>query len=499
MILAGRPCVTIRESRHRPPELTHLQLPSLQNLHVVVIGDVMLDRYWHGATRRISPEAPVPIVNIEHSEDRPGGAANVALNVVSLGANCTLLGCIGDDSAGQELQHKLAAAGICCRFVTSENRSTTLKLRVVSRQQQLLRSDFDAPVAERAAGELLATLPHCLARADALIIADYDKGTVPDPAPIIRTARRGKVPVVVDPKAKPFRAYAGTAVLKPNHREFAAALGTWQSGAELGEKAMAAATELAIGNLVITEGAGGMTIASSAAYHHLPARPVEVFDVTGAGDTAAAVLGITAGLGWRGLDGARLANIAASIAVTKAGAAAVSGPELALAVGQIGEGDPGILSPEQLALAARAAASGGETLVFTNGCFDILHAGHVRYLEQARALGDRLIVAVNDDASVARLKGSGRPINALDKRLRVLAGLSAVDWVVAFPEDTPGALLRLLQPDILVKGGDYQPDEVVGADIVRAYGGAVHVLDFIEDCSTSGILKRMASGEPRAG
>ena len=457
----------------------------------------MLDRYWHGATRRVSPEAPVPIVDIEHTEDRPGGAANVALNVVSLGANCTLLGCIGDDSTGEDLRHKLLASGVRCEFVTSQNRSTTLKLRVLSRQQQLLRSDFDAPVAEPVAKELAAMLTARLADADVLIVADYDKGTVRDPAPIMQAARRAKVPVVVDPKAKPFRAYAGATVLKPNHREFAAAVGNWESGAELGEKAMAVSTELAMDAVVITRGVGGMTVALSAGYHHLPARPVEVFDVTGAGDTAAAVLGITTGLGWRGLDCTRLANIAGSIAVTKAGTAAVSGPELALAARQLGPGDPGILSRDQLALVAAAAASGGEKLVFTNGCFDILHAGHVRYLEEARALGDRLIVAVNDDASVARLKGPGRPVNSLDRRLRVLAALSAVDWVVAFPEDTPEALLKLLQPDVLAKGGDYQPDEVVGGDIVRAYGGAVHVLGFVEDCSTSGILERVASRESR--
>ena len=478
-------------NRHGLLELTHLQLPSLQDLHVLVIGDVMLDRYWHGPTSRVSPEAPVPVVDVEHTEDCPGGGANVALNVKSLGAMCTLLGCVGDDALGDTLKRKLDASGVCEDFIVSPDASTTLKLRVVSRHQQLLRTDFEKPTSAWLARKLAMKVPSQLEDANALIIADYDKGAIHDPAALIEAARRINVPVVVDPKAKPFRAYAGATVLKPNHREFAAATGDWRNETELGERAVALCADLDIGALVITHGAGGMSVATSEGYHHLPARPVEVFDVTGAGDTAAAVLGITSALGWPVLDGARLANIAASIAVAKAGTAAVSGPELAMAASHGSVTDRGILSRDQLALVAKSAAAAGEKLVFTNGCFDVLHAGHVRYLEEARALGDRLIVAVNDDASVARLKGPGRPVNGLDRRLRVLAGLESVDWVAPFDEDTPNALLELLRPHVLAKGGDYKPHEVVGADFVRSYGGKVRVLAHVEDCSTSAILERM--------
>ena len=453
----------------------------------------MLDRYWHGPARRVSPEAPVPVVDVEHTEDCPGGAANVALNVRGLGAQCTLLGCVGDDARGETLKRKLNASGVCEDLIVSPDTSTTLKLRIVSRQQQLLRTDFEQPTSAWLARKLAMQVPSQLEHADALIIADYDKGAVPDPQAIIEAARRVDVPVVVDPKAKPLRAYAGAAVLKPNEREFAAATGAWRDQAELGERAAALCADLDIGALVITHGAGGMSVATSEGYHHLPARPVEVFDVTGAGDTAAAVLGIASALGWPVLDGARLANIAASIAVGKAGTAAVSGPELALAANRHSLADRGILSRDQLALATKAAAAAGEKLVFTNGCFDILHAGHVRYLEEARALGDRLIVAVNDDASVARLKGPGRPVNGLDRRLRVLAGLESVDWAVPFHEDTPNALLELVRPQVLAKGGDYQPHEVVGADFVRSYGGSVRVLGQVEDCSTTAILEHMKS------
>ena len=393
--------------------------------------------------------------------------------------------------AGQALRQKLGASGVGEEFVVDAGASTTLKLRVLSSRQQLLRTDFEKPTPPALARELATKVPGRLDDASALIIADYDKGAIQDPAPIIDAARRVGVPVVVDPKAKPFRAYAGATVLKPNEREFAAATGAWRSEAELGDRAVALCGELDFGALVITQGAVGMSVATREGCQQLPARPVDVFDVTGAGDTAAAVLGITSALGWPPLDGARLANIAASIAVAKAGTAAVSGPELALAAGRDSQADRGILTRERLALAAAAARAAGEKLVFTNGCFDILHAGHVRYLQEARALGDRLVVAVNDDASVARLKGPGRPVNTLDRRLRVLAGLASVDWAVAFEEDTPHALLRLLRPQVLAKGGDYGMSEVVGAELVRSYGGSVRVLAHVEDCSTTTILERM--------
>ena len=469
----------------------HPQFPSLQNVRVLVLGDVMLDRYWHGSTGRVSPEAPVPIVDVERSEDHPGGAANVALNVASLGADCTLLGSVGEDAAGRALREKLDASGVGQELVSGGAASTTLKLRVVSRGQQLLRTDFELPTPQSLAHALAAKTAERLNDADVLIIADYDKGALPNPGPIIEAARRAGVPVVVDPKAKPFHSYAGATVLKPNRAEFTAATGAWRDDAEIGARAMALCAEFSIDTLVVTLGAAGMCVATRESHHHLPARSVEVFDVTGAGDTAAAVLGIAQAIDWQTLDGARLANIAASIAVTKAGTAAISGPELALAAGRESHDDGRIVSREQLLGAARAAANAGEKLVFTNGCFDILHAGHVRYLQEARALGGRLIVAVNDDASVARLKGPGRPINSLERRLRVLAGLESVDWVVGFGEDTPEALLKLLRPDILAKGGDYQPHEVVGADFVRSYGGTVRVLGYVADCSTTEILNRM--------
>ena len=494
-----------------------LQLPSLKNLHVVVLGDLMLDRYWHGDAGRISPEAPVPIVAVRREQDCPGGAANVALNVASLGARCTLLGCVGRDAEGAALRHILEAAGVACDLVELDGWSTIQKVRVVSRQQQLLRSDFEAPLPGAAAEALAAKLPAHLPNASVLILSDYDKGTIAPPAyaglsigresgsgghnaasatmtsDLIAAARRSGVAIVVDPKFKPFGAYAGASLLKPNRQEFAAAVGKVGDVQTLGEKAQSLCKELDIGALVVTAGAEGMTVVDGGQVRHLPAHPVEVYDVTGAGDTAAAVLGVAAGLGWPPLDGARLANMAASLVVAKSGTASVSGPELAYAAAQAGA-DRGALSRDQLMLAVAAARQAGERIVFTNGCFDILHAGHVTYLEQARRLGDRLLVAVNDDASVARIKGPHRPINPLQRRMRVLAGLQSVDWVVGFPEDTPQALISQVRPDVLAKGGDYRRDQVVGADSVAAYGGKVEVLGLVEDCSTSAVLKELEEG-----
>ncbi len=453
----------------------------------------MVDRYWHGNAGRISPEAPVPVVAVDQVEDCPGGAANVALNLASLGAQCTLLGCVGRDLEGTALRSVLEAAGVHCDFVEVEQWATIQKVRVVSRQQQLLRSDFEAPLPAEAAEALAAKLPAHLPNAAALILSDYDKGAIASPAGFIAAGKKAGAAVVVDPKFKPFSAYAGASLLKPNQREFNAALGAVGDVHALGEQAQSLCERLSIRALVVTAGAGGMAVVDSedgGQVRHLPALPVEVYDVTGAGDTAVAVLGMAAGLGWPPLDGARLANIAASLVVAKSGTAVVSGPELAYAAAQAGM-DRGTLSQDQLRLAVAVARKAGEKIVFTNGCFDILHAGHVTYLEQARRLGDRLLVAVNDDASVTRLKGPPRPINPLSRRLRVLAGLEAVDWVVGFPEDSPQALLSLVRPDVLAKGGDYRCDQVIGADFVTGYGGKVEVLGLVEDCSTTAALDRL--------
>ncbi|MEQ8858390.1 MAG: bifunctional D-glycero-beta-D-manno-heptose-7-phosphate kinase/D-glycero-beta-D-manno-heptose 1-phosphate adenylyltransferase HldE [Pseudomonadales bacterium] len=469
-----------------------MKLPSLESVHVLVVGDVMLDRYWLGAARRISQEAPVPVVEVQSTEDRPGGAANVALNVASLGARCTLVGMVGNDDAARTLEAMLGAAGVTCDFVAVEQWPTIMKLRVVSQKQQLLRTDFERPLPADLTEALLTRVRAHLDGASALVLQDYDKGALAEPRRLIDLAVAAGVPVVVDPKHKPFASYAGADLVKPNAQEFEAAVGPWADDDALVALGQALCATHRLQGLVITRGGRGMTVVQAdGAHRHIPARPVDVYDVTGAGDTAAAVLAVTRSLGWDAVACAQVANVASGIAVGKSGTAAVTGPELAAALAASPRADRGMLSRAQLADAVAQARARGERIVFTNGCFDILHAGHVAYLEEARALGDRLVVAVNDDASVRRLKGSGRPVNPLERRLRVLSGLAAVDWVVGFEEDTPEVLLESLRPDVLVKGGDYAAQDVVGADIVRGYGGDVQVLGLVADLSTTAIVQRI--------
>lgn len=469
-----------------------MNLPSLESVHVVVVGDVMLDRYWIGSARRVSQEAPVPVVDVDHTEDRPGGAANVALNVASLGGRCTLVGLVGDDEAARTLEAMLGAAGVICDFVVLGDWPTVLKLRVVSQNQQLLRTDFERPVPGDPSAAVRERLAAHLDGASAVVLQDYDKGTLNHPGELVRLAAEAGVPVIVDPKHKPLGSYAGADLVKPNLHEFEAAVGPWADDDAMVSLGRELCVHHGFGALVVTRGGRGMTVVQADGGHrHIPARPVDVYDVTGAGDTAAAALAVTRSLGWDAVACAQVANVASGIAVGKAGTAAVTGPELALALAASPRADRGVMSRTQLADAVAQARSRGERIVFTNGCFDILHAGHVAYLEEARALGDRLVVAVNDDASVRRLKGAGRPVNPLDRRLRVLSALSAVDWVVGFAEDTPEPLLEALKPEVLVKGGDYAPAEVVGADYVRGYGGDVRVLSLVEDLSTTAIVRRL--------
>ena len=418
----------------------------------------------------------------------PSRTHEITLNIVSLGAQATLVGAVGNDDIGRALTEQLTAAGVHCDLVSVPDWPTILKLRVVSRKQQLLRTDFEEPLPDAAAQAVHEAAHRHLSAVNAVILQDYDKGALADPAALISDA---PVPVVVDPKHKSLGSYRGADVCKPNAAELRSAIGDWQDDAQLVSRVREAKEQANIAALVITRGADGMTLVDDEGSEHLPASPVDVCDVTGAGDTAAAMLGITRALNWPMLEAVRLANLAAGLVVGKSGTATVSGPELALAAADSGV-DRGLMSSEQLVDAVGRAKAAGETIVFTNGCFDILHAGHVGYLAEAKALGDRLIVAVNDDASVARLKGSGRPVNPLSARLTVLGGLRSVDWLVSFSEDTPENLLALLTPDLLVKGGDYGADEVVGADLVRSAGGEVKVLSLVEDCSTSAIIDRLS-------
>lgn len=468
-----------------------LSMPRFDQAPVLVVGDVMLDRYWHGGTSRISPEAPVPVVRVDQIEDRPGGAANVALNIAALGAPASLVGVTGEDEAAESLSASLRAAGVNAHFQRIAHQPTIVKLRVMSRHQQLLRIDFEEPFATNPL-QMSSDVDALLAGVKVLVLSDYGKGALQNHQALINAARQRNIPVLADPKGKDFTRYRGASVITPNLSEFEAIVGRCTDEADLVAKGAALMADLDLGALLVTRGEHGMTLLR--ADHpalHLPARAREVFDVTGAGDTVISTLAAAIAAGEELPQAVALANLAAGIVVGKLGTAAISAPELRRAISREQGSERGVLSLEQLLTAIDDARAHQETIVFTNGCFDILHAGHVTYLEQARAQGDRLIVATNDDASVARLKGAGRPINSVDRRMAVLAGLGAVDWVVSFTEDTPEELLRHVRPDVLVKGGDYSVDQVVGADIVESYGGTVKVLGLVANSSTTAIVEKI--------
>ena len=472
-----------------------ITLPDYDKAQVLVVGDVMLDRYWHGPTVRISPEAPVPVVKVEQIEERPGGAANVALNVSALGGKVNLIGLVGIDEAANILVKTLKSVHVTTDFVSVPNFPTITKLRVLSRHQQLLRLDFEEGFGGIDSTEILEKMHSSLTRQQSVVIlSDYNKGSLADVQKMIQLAKKFNALVLVDPKGSEFEKYRGATLLTPNLTEFEAVVGKCHSDNELVEHGLALIKEFDLEALLVTRSEHGMTLLREGQEPlHLPTQAQEVYDVTGAGDTVISVLASSLAAGSSFEQACALANAAAGVVVGKIGTSTVNTIELANAVYSQQELGFGVLSEEQLKLAVKLAQHRGEKVVMTNGCFDILHAGHVSYLNSARELGNRLIVAVNSDQSVRRLKGQGRPVNPVDRRMAVLAGLGAVDWVIEFTEETPQRLIAEILPDLLVKGGDYKPEEIAGGKEVIANGGEVRVLQFEEGCSTSEIIKTIRS------
>jgi len=471
-------------------------LPEFSHACVLIVGDVMLDRYWHGGTSRISPEAPVPVVHVNHEEDRPGGAGNVALNLVALGAQSTLLAATGDDAAADTLETRLTAAGVKCHFQRVPGVPTVIKLRVISRHQQLIRLDFEGGFAGFKHDLLKAQVVQQLPGVGAMVLSDYGKGALAASVELIALARAAGVPVIVDPKSRDFSIYRGATLITPNQAEFEAAVGHCPDERTLVERALALIDRHDLLALLITRGEQGMTLVRPAEPEiNLPAQAREVYDVTGAGDTVVATLAAALAAGEPLPSAVALANLAAGIVVGKLGTAVVGIAELQQATQGGWRLERGQMNETRLLAAAKTAGAAGQRIVMTNGCFDVLHAGHVRYLEQARALGDRLIVAVNDDDSVRRLRGNGRPINPVERRMAVLAALSAVDWVVPFAEDTPERLICAVRPHVLVKGGDCRPDQVAGRGCIESTGGRVAILPFLDGCSSTATIEAIQAAE----
>lgn len=465
-----------------------------QQAKVLVLGDVMLDRYWFGATNRISPEAPVPVVRVQENEERAGGAANVAMNIASLNVPVQLLGLTGQDEAGIALSSMLEKQGIDCNFVQLASHPTITKLRVLSRHQQLLRLDFEEDFHNVQSDELLAKLQSAVQNFGALILSDYGKGTLNAVQSMIQIARQANVPVLIDPKGTDFERYRGATLLTPNMSEFEAVVGKCQNEEDIVEKGLKLIRKIELKALLVTRSEKGMTLLHpEQPPFHLPTEAKEVFDVTGAGDTVISVLATALADGRSFEEACYLANVAAGIVVGKLGTSTVSNVELENAIHGRTTTGFGVMNEQQLKEVVRQAKKRGEKIVMTNGVFDLIHPGHISYLDNARKLGDRLIVAVNSDASVKRLKGESRPINSLDARMAVLAGLSAVDWVVEFTEDTPQRLISEILPDLLVKGGDYKPEDIAGGKEVIANGGEVKVLNFEDGFSSSNVINKIQS------
>jgi len=469
-----------------------VDIPQFDQARILVVGDVMLDRYWHGSTNRISPEAPVPVVHVADNEERPGGAGNVALNIAVLGGHVTLMGLVGDDEPGRALNTTLTKAGVECCFEKLQQFPTITKLRVISRHQQLIRMDFEDGFPGFDSGNLLLEFEKQLASHDVVVLSDYGKGTLSNIGNYIQRARAAGKPVLVDPKLKDFTHYKGATLITPNMQEFEAVVGRCENDEAVVERGQALLKQHDLGALLITRGEKGMTLLQRQTEpRHLPTHAREVFDVTGAGDTVISTLaaGLAADLPLE--SATQLSNLAAGIVVGKLGTASATVDELKWALHEHQVVHRGVVTEEQLAEAMATCQARGERIVFTNGCFDILHAGHVTYLEQASRMGDRLIVAVNVDETVRALKGADRPVNTLARRMTVLAALACVDWVVPFSEETPERLICSLVPDYLIKGGDNNPDDIPGARCVREAGGEVLVMSYVDNCSTTGLIKEI--------
>ncbi len=474
-----------------------IEIPSFDRLKVLVVGDVMLDQYWSGEASRISPEAPVPVVKIDSISATPGGAGNAAMNLASIGVRTTLFGVVGGDQYGSELESLLKAKHVNCKFQKASDRSYTIrKLRVMGRHQQLTRIDFEEPFADKYFEKLAEDICYSMSSFDAVLFSDYGKGIQTISTKVINKANELKIPVLVDPKTDDFSCYQGATLITPNKVEFELVAGKCRGKTEIVEKSKSIIDSCNLGGLLVTQGADGMSLLRNGNEPvHIPTRAREVYDVTGAGDTVIALMtaSMAAGMSWD--KAAQLANIAAGLVVAKLGSATVTVPEIRRAIHEMCESIEGVLTEEALSIAIEDARAHGERIVMTNGCFDLIHSGHIKYLEEAKNLGDRLIVAVNDDDSVRRLKGASRPIKTVEERMVILSALRAVDWVVPFSEDTPQRLIEQVTPDVLVKGGDYRPEEVAGSAHVIAQGGEVKMLSFYEGHSTTNTIKNIKETE----
>jgi D-beta-D-heptose 7-phosphate kinase / D-beta-D-heptose 1-phosphate adenosyltransferase len=467
-------------------------LAKFADARVACLGDVMLDRYVYGHVDRISPEAPIPVLRVERDVSMLGGVGNVARNIVALGGKARLIAAIGDDEAGLQLADLAGKVrGLEAHVSVEIGRQTTVKSRFVAGGQQLLRADRETarPIIDATAERLMEDVADALADSAVIVLSDYAKGVLTDAvtADAIARARKAGRLVIADPKSADFSRYRGVSLLTPNRRELMTATGlSCENDAEVTRAARRAIELAGVDAVLATLGDRGMALVTRKTAHHLPAEAREVFDVSGAGDTVVATLALALAAGSDLDEAAQLANRAAGIVVAKAGTAVVHPEELAHALGR----DAKILSLGPALDRIATWRRQGARIGFTNGCFDLLHPGHISLLAQARARCDRLVVGLNSDKSVTRLKGAGRPVQGEAARAQVLAALQAVDLVVVFAEDTPVELIRAVRPELLVKGADYTVATVVGAELVQGWGGEVFLAELTPGASTSSMIAK---------
>ncbi|MBV9748888.1 MAG: D-glycero-beta-D-manno-heptose-7-phosphate kinase [Acetobacteraceae bacterium] len=466
---------------------------------LLVVGDAMLDRYVYGTVERVSPEAPIPILNVEREVAVPGGAGNVVRNLTALGAAVAFISVVGDDQPGSDLTGLIGGQpGVEPWLLVQGGRATTLKTRFVSGGQQLLRSDREetGPIHPKLAERLQKIARDAMAATSLVVLSDYRKGVLAGEtsAWLIAAAHAAGRRVVVDPKGVDYASYRGADVVTPNRRELAQATGMHVNDeASLVAAASVLRERYEFGAVLVTRAEDGMTLVYADGAAHFPAEAAEVFDVSGAGDTVVATLaaGLAAGLEMR--VAVRIANIAAGIVVGKVGTAVAREADLLAALSPQASALRKIVTLEHAAEQVERWRRKGWRVGFTNGCFDLLHPGHVHLLEQARGACDRLVVGLNSDASVSRLKGTSRPVQPEAARAAVLASLAAVDLVVIFSEDTPEETLRALRPDLLVKGSDYRLDEVVGAELMQSWDGRIMLAELLPGFSTTATVQRIGA------
>jgi D-beta-D-heptose 7-phosphate kinase/D-beta-D-heptose 1-phosphate adenosyltransferase len=480
------------------PSQLEKNLRQLTPPKLLVVGDLMLDEYLSGRSERISPEAPVPVVDVSQQELRLGGAGNVMHNLRALGCEVVSVGFVGEDEDGEALRRMLRLSGVeTAGLLPLASRQTTRKTRILSNHQQMLRIDREQN-GEISASEGLALLEQAeanLTGCQAILLSDYLKGVLTPEVVrgLIDLGRRQGIPVVVDPKGRDYSKYRGATLLTPNRKEAELATGiaiTDETSLQRAGRSLLESCQLQ--SLVLTRSEEGMSIFSADSQTDLATDAREVFDVTGAGDTVLALLGYGIAAGLEVDDAACLANIGAGIVVAKVGTSTVGYDELLLEIRRRALNEGGkIVDTQLLAQELVIEKARGRKVVFTNGCFDLLHVGHVKYLQKARTLGDLLVLGLNSDASIRRLKGEKRPLIDQEERAHILAALDCIDYLVIFDEDTPLELITALRPDILVKGGDYQAEDVVGKDIVESYGGRVELISFVDGKSTTNIIDKI--------